>query len=406
MPSRVRGQNSPRAQLPRRPSTRCATLPCGARALDVFAPGDGVHGRRRRRPRPAARPPPARARPRRRGRPRRRSPRALGGDVAAHERFGTATRAASATAASTSPARARERYLRPGALPEVEPAHAGGGPPPPRRDRQRDGARPRRRAARGARRGGGPRRRASCASSTTAPSPTTRRGCGASPATPRGSGSRSSPDTARAGRTRPTRRRSAATASGPSCASPCASPTRRPRCAPPATSAAAAARGFDPDPPGLADALALLPPEGRRDLVTLAAATAGMDARALAGLARRDGLHRPRPRHGRRRARARRPARRCARRARRAEIARAARGAPLEAVALAGGENARRWIDELRHVRLEITGDDLSPPACRRARRSASACAGRWTASSTGRSRARRPSCAPRSSATRLAAQR
>ncbi len=42
-----------------------------------------------------------------------------------------------------------------------------------------------------------------------------------------------------------------------------------------------------------------------------------------------------------------------------AEIARAARGAPLEAVALAGGENARRWIDELRHVRLEITGDDL-----------------------------------------------
>ena len=30
-----------------------------------------------------------------------------------------------------------------------------------------------------------------------------------------------------------------------------------------------------------------------------------------------------------------------------------------EAVALAGGPNARRWIDELRHVRLEITGDDL-----------------------------------------------
>ena len=42
-----------------------------------------------------------------------------------------------------------------------------------------------------------------------------------------------------------------------------------------------------------------------------------------------------------------------------AEIARAARGAPLEAVALAGGENARRWLDELRHVRLEINGDDL-----------------------------------------------
>ena len=42
-----------------------------------------------------------------------------------------------------------------------------------------------------------------------------------------------------------------------------------------------------------------------------------------------------------------------------AQIARAARGAPVEAVALAGGENARRWLDELRHVRLQITGDDL-----------------------------------------------
>ncbi len=28
-------------------------------------------------------------------------------------------------------------------------------------------------------------------------------------------------------------------------------------------------------------------------------------------------------------------------------------------MALAGGENARRWIEELRHVRLSITGDDL-----------------------------------------------
>jgi tRNA nucleotidyltransferase (CCA-adding enzyme) len=42
-----------------------------------------------------------------------------------------------------------------------------------------------------------------------------------------------------------------------------------------------------------------------------------------------------------------------------AQIARAARGAPVEAVALAGGENARRWLDDLRHVKLEITGDDL-----------------------------------------------
>jgi len=43
----------------------------------------------------------------------------------------------------------------------------------------------------------------------------------------------------------------------------------------------------------------------------------------------------------------------------RSAIAAAARGAPLEAVALAGGENARLWLSELRHVRLEITGDDL-----------------------------------------------
>jgi tRNA nucleotidyltransferase (CCA-adding enzyme) len=42
-----------------------------------------------------------------------------------------------------------------------------------------------------------------------------------------------------------------------------------------------------------------------------------------------------------------------------AEIARAARGAPVEAVALVGGENARRWLAELRDVGLEINGDDL-----------------------------------------------
>jgi tRNA nucleotidyltransferase (CCA-adding enzyme) len=42
-----------------------------------------------------------------------------------------------------------------------------------------------------------------------------------------------------------------------------------------------------------------------------------------------------------------------------AEVARAARGAPFEAVALAGGDNARRWLGELRHVRLDIDGRDL-----------------------------------------------
>lgn len=36
---------------------------------------------------------------------------------------------------------------------------------------------------------------------------------------------------------------------------------------------------------------------------------------------------------------------------------------PLEGVALAGAlgceQPARRWLEEVRHVRLEITGDDL-----------------------------------------------
>jgi tRNA nucleotidyltransferase (CCA-adding enzyme) len=117
--------------------------------------------------------------------------------------------------------------------------------------------------------------------------------------------------------------------------------------------------GFDPDPPGLDEALALLPDdEGRRDLVTLAAATAGMDARALlewlddmgfAATERDTVAAASRFSTGAPLRAARTPA----------EIARAARGAPVEAVAVAGGENARRWIDELRHVRLEITGADL-----------------------------------------------
>lgn len=46
------------------------------------------------------------------------------------------------------------------------------------------------------------------------------------------------------------------------------------------------------------------------------------------------------------------------------ELARVLRGRPVEAVALAGARGngkaaARRWLDELRHVGLQITGDDL-----------------------------------------------
>jgi tRNA nucleotidyltransferase (CCA-adding enzyme) len=117
-------------------------------------------------------------------------------------------------------------------------------------------------------------------------------------------------------------------------------------------------------PPGLVpvrpdEALALLPPgEGRRDLVVLAACCAGMDARALLAWLDHMGFNGPerdlvaassRFVVGSPLRAARTPS----------EIARAARGAPIEAVALAGGDNARRWIDELRHVELHITGDDL-----------------------------------------------
>jgi tRNA nucleotidyltransferase (CCA-adding enzyme) len=116
--------------------------------------------------------------------------------------------------------------------------------------------------------------------------------------------------------------------------------------------------GFDPRPRALPEALRLLPGDGRADLLTLAACAAGMDVRALLRwlddmgftAAERDLV-----------AAASRFVTGGPLRAARtnAEIARAARGAPVEAVALAGGENARRWIDDLRHVRLEIDGHDL-----------------------------------------------
>jgi tRNA nucleotidyltransferase (CCA-adding enzyme) len=116
--------------------------------------------------------------------------------------------------------------------------------------------------------------------------------------------------------------------------------------------------GFQPRPRALADALALLPADGRADLLTLAACTAGMDTRALLDWLDDMGFTAPerdlvaaasRFVTGAPLRAARTPS----------EIAVAARGAPIEAVALAGGENARRWIEELRHVRLEIDGHDL-----------------------------------------------
>lgn len=111
-------------------------------------------------------------------------------------------------------------------------------------------------------------------------------------------------------------------------------------------------------PSRLDTALALLPDGARADLVVLAACCAPVDAAALVAwltdmaftAAERDIVAAGSrastytPLHA-----ASTPA----------QIARAARGAPLEVVALAGGDGARRWISELRHVRLQIGGEDL-----------------------------------------------
>jgi tRNA nucleotidyltransferase (CCA-adding enzyme) len=114
--------------------------------------------------------------------------------------------------------------------------------------------------------------------------------------------------------------------------------------------------GFEPVRPD--EALAMLPPEGRADLVVLAACCVGMDARSL--LAWLDHMGFPAAERDLVAAASRFVVGTPLRAARTAsEIARAARGAPLEAVVLAGGDNARRWIEELRHVELHITGDDL-----------------------------------------------
>lgn len=116
--------------------------------------------------------------------------------------------------------------------------------------------------------------------------------------------------------------------------------------------------GFVPRPRGLDDALALLPAGGRADLVRLAASCAGVSLehllpwltdtgftsaeRDIVGAGSRASTIGPL-------SAARTPS----------EIHRAAAGAPPEVVALAGGDNARRWFDELRHVRLQIDGHDL-----------------------------------------------
>lgn len=114
---------------------------------------------------------------------------------------------------------------------------------------------------------------------------------------------------------------------------------------------------MDVDVERIAAARALAPAEARDDLVTLAAAlgpgTDGANLQDLGfpgtdrdvvvrALAVRRGEHRPAG-------------------GRASDIAAAFRGLPLEAVALAheDREAARWWLDELRHVRLDVAGDDL-----------------------------------------------
>ena len=114
----------------------------------------------------------------------RRAAERVGGMLTVHERFGTATVRTGEFAFDLASAR-RERYPRPGALPEVElGATIARGPGAPRLQRQRDGGQP---AATAPVPTGRARARtsttASCACSTTARSSTTRRGCCGSSAT-------------------------------------------------------------------------------------------------------------------------------------------------------------------------------------------------------------------------------
>ena len=116
--------------------------------------------------------------------------------------------------------------------------------------------------------------------------------------------------------------------------------------------------GFEPKPGSLVAALALLGDAGSAELTTFAACCGGVELDLLTrwlnylafSAADRDcvlvasrwvtgePLRNARSRSG---------------------IAAAAKGAPLEAVALAGGPNAELWLSELRHVRLQIDGDQL-----------------------------------------------
>ncbi len=128
------------------------------------------------------------------------------------------------------------------------------------------------------------------------------------------------------------------------------------------------------DAPGLARrALAVLPDDVRADRTVMAAAGLGQPADRLETLL--DRLAYPagdRTVIARAASGARETARRLAAAARPSEIDAAIGQAPPEQVALAGAlgpaRAARRWLEDLRHVGLEITGDDLEAAGIPRGR--------------------------------------
>ncbi len=119
------------------------------------------------------------------------------------------------------------------------------------------------------------------------------------------------------------------------------------------------------DPELARRALELLPLDGRRDLLVLGLAGRGMEQSALRGLLDRLAFEaRDREVIAAVALRAGPLAEALAHAERPSQIAAALAGAPPELVAVAGAlgpaDNARAWFERLRHVRLEIDGEDLT----------------------------------------------
>ena len=333
----------------------------------------------------------------------------LGGEVDRPRALRHRARARRRTAPSTSCAPAPRRYAHPGALPDVRPGTLD--EDLRRRDVTvnaialglgRRAARPSTGALEDLRAGRAAR------AARRAPSSTTRRASGAWRATPRAWASTSRTRTrALAGAADP------ATVSGDRLGVRAAPGAQRAR---PARRAAGRRRrstraylpeGFDPRPRGLPAALALLPDDGRRDLLTLAACTAGMDAGAcwrwlddMGFVAADRDLVAAASRFCTGRAAARRAHQRRDRAGRAGRAGRGGRARRRRERAPLAGRAAPR-----------APGDQRRRPAgrrrSRRAPRSARGCSARWTASSTASSPAASASWPQRwrTTADRLAAR-